>query len=321
MLKAFVLVLLLIAALAATQLRSQPSGAAFHLAVANEVMTSYGGDSQVQFVEIGMLASGQRFVKNSVLAAFDASGNYTGDVLVVPGNVPNSGVGVTWLMATDRFQAVTGLMPDFTMPAGLPTGGGMVCWGAPGVLPPPPGSWDHTNPENYVDCLAYGTYSGPTNSHIGNPTPLNADGHSLQRVNETNDNATDFACGDPATPQKNSAASVSLGATTGCDGTPVTCLGMPATRVGTTAADMLTGTAGVDVIVALGGDDTILTGGGNDIVCAGDGNDMAFGGGGVDVLLGEGGMDMLAGGMGFDVCAGGPDADTATACELTFSVP
>ncbi len=47
---------------------------------------------------------------------------------------------------------------------------------------------------------------------------------------------------------------------------------------------------------------------------------MVFAGGGVDILLGEMGMDTLAGGTGFDICAGGPDADTASACELTFSV-
>ena len=325
MLKAFVLVsvlvFVLVAALGATQLHSRPSGAAFHLAAINEVMTSYGGDSQVQFVEIGMLASGQRFVKNSVLGAFDAGGSYIGDVLVIPANVPNSGVGVTWLMATAQFQTVTGLAPDFIIPAGLPTAGGMVCWGAPGLIPPLPGSWDHTNPNNYVDCLAYGSYSGPTNVHIGNPTPLDGDGHSLQRTGDTNDNARDFVCADPADPTNNAGAAASLGATTTCAGTPVTCLGMPATKVGTAGADTLVGTAGVDVIVALGGDDTILTGGGNDIICAGDGNDMAFAGGGFDLLLGEAGMDTLAGGMGFDICAGGPDADAASACELTFSVP
>ena len=97
--------------------------------------------------------------------------------------------------------------------------GGMVCWGAPDdTLAPPadPGSWDHTNPANYIDCVAYGSFSGPTNGFIGTPTPLNAEGHSLQRVSETHDNATDFACGDPADPENNAGTAASLAATVPC---------------------------------------------------------------------------------------------------------
>jgi hypothetical protein len=194
--------------------------ARFHLSVMDEVMTSYNGDTNVQFVEIKMLAASQNFVQNTVLGAFSSTGAYLGDVLVVPANVPNSDANVRWLMATSRFQAATGLAPDFIMPASLPTTGGMVCWGAPGVSAPDPSTWDHTNPENYIDCLAYGDYSGPSNSHVGTPTSLNANGHSLQRTQETNDNANDFACADPATPTKNNPlnTSVSMPATTPCGG-------------------------------------------------------------------------------------------------------
>jgi hypothetical protein len=97
----------------------------------------------------------------------------------------------------------------------------MVCWGAPGIVPPPdPGSWDHTLPANYVDCVAYGSYAGPTNGFIGTPTPLTAEGHSLQRISETHDNATDFACGDPADPENNADATADLVATTACPAPP-----------------------------------------------------------------------------------------------------
>ncbi len=191
------------------------TNALFHFAVIDEVMTSYGSDTSVQFVEIRMLTGSQNFVMNSVLGAFDTNGAYIGDVLIVPGNVA-SGTGRRWIMGTAQFQAVSGLTPDFIMPAGLPVGGGMVCWGAPGISVPPPGSWNHTSPGNYVDCLAYGTYSGPSNAHVGTPTPLDADGHSLVRATETNNNANDFDCGDPATPQNNAGESVSLAATTVC---------------------------------------------------------------------------------------------------------
>ncbi len=155
---------------------------------------------------------------------------------------------------------------------------------------------------------------------MGTPTPLDADGHSLQRLSDTNDNATDFECADPATPENNTGGSDLLPATTPC-APPAVCNGVPATIVGTDGPDVLIGTAGVDVVVALAGNDIVFTGGGNDIICAGDGDDLVIAGAGFDILLGEAGMDVLAGGAGPDVCAGGPDPDTAFACELTFGVP
>jgi len=197
---------------------SAPAGAVFHLAVIDEVMTSYGGNPNVQFIEIRMLGTLQNFVFNSVLAAFDANGNYINDILVVPANVTNSGNGVRWLVGTAAFQTATGLTPDFPMPAGiLPTGGGMVCFGGGGgIAPAPPNSWSRTDFPSYVDCVAYGSYSGPTNVHTGNPTPIAPDGHSIQRIHQTNDNKNDFACGNPADPTTNAPASASMSATAPC---------------------------------------------------------------------------------------------------------
>jgi glucose/arabinose dehydrogenase len=199
----------------------RPASALFHLANIEEVVTSYNGDNTAQFVEIRMLSGAQNFVMNSVLAAFDTSGAYTGDVLVVPGNVANSGPTVHWIMATASFQTASGLTADFTMPAGLPQAG-MICWGAPGLLPPAPGSWDHTNPLNYVGCLAYNGYTGPTNIFIGTPTPLDGIGHSLLRIGTTNDNNADFTCGDPLTPTNNVPTTATLAATTPCPAPPTT---------------------------------------------------------------------------------------------------
>ena len=72
---------------------------------------------------------------------------------------------------------------------------------------------DRTLVETYVDCLAYGFYTGVTKTASGNPTPLFPLGHSLARVSDTNDNETDFDCGDPATPTNNVGASVNMDAT------------------------------------------------------------------------------------------------------------
>jgi hypothetical protein len=196
---------------------ASPARALFHISDISEVLTSYGGSADVQAVEIEMLAGGQTLTQNSILAFFDATGAYVADALVVPGDVPNGGAGLHWLMGTSAFETASGVQVDFQFAPALPVGGGMVCWGAPGIVPPAnPGSWDHTDPEQYVDCLAYGSYAGPTNSKIGTPSPLTADGHSLRRVSETDDNATDFACGDPTELVNNAGAAAALAATTPC---------------------------------------------------------------------------------------------------------
>jgi serralysin len=54
-----------------------------------------------------------------------------------------------------------------------------------------------------------------------------------------------------------------------------TCLGEPATIVGTDGNDTIVGTSGDDVIASLGGDDVITSGGSSDadLICGGDGND------------------------------------------------
>lgn len=212
------------------------TNALFHLAVIDEVMTSYGGDSDVQFVEVRMLAGSQNFVAHSIFAAFDTNANYLGDLLEVPANVSNSGADVRWIVGTTQFEAASGLTADFNFSAGLlPTAGGMVCFGGGGGLAPQnPPTWDRTDFSNYVDCVAYGTFAGTTNAAltalIGNSTPLDPDGHSLERVSTTNDNETDFACADPATPENNAGSTVSLAATTPCPGGSAGC---PATVDGT----------------------------------------------------------------------------------------
>jgi hypothetical protein len=195
------------------------SDALFHLAVLDEVLASLDGDPSQQFIEVKMLFGAQNLVSNSVIASFDASGSYVEDILVIPSDVANGVGGASWIAATEAFQIANGFTADFTMPAGIPLGGGMICWGAPGLLPPAdPASWDHTDPDNYVDCLAYGTYTGPSNHHVGTPTTLVAEGHSLTRRSETENNAADFACADQATPTSNAGETVTVAASTPCGG-------------------------------------------------------------------------------------------------------
>lgn len=88
-----------------------------------------------------------------------------------------------------------------------------------------------------------------------------------------------------------------------------TCMGKPATIVGTDNDDHLVGTDRNDVIVALGGNDFIAGIGGVDTICAGPGDDFVSGGPGNDVIQGEAGDDVLNGQTGADEIDGGDGAD------------
>lgn len=212
---------LIVAVTSTLALLSAParSHALFHISVIDEMLASIDGDPEQQFVEVKMLFAAQNLTKNAVIAAFDADGSYVEDILVIPDNVANGVNGARWIAATEAFQTARGFTADFTMPAKIPLGGGMVCWGAPGIAAPDPASWDHANPANYVDCLAYGTYHGPTNAKIGTPTSLIAEGHSLVRQSETDDNAHDFACAPVATPTNNAGQSIDVDASNACEDT------------------------------------------------------------------------------------------------------
>src|SRR5262249_49828269 len=130
----------------------------------------------VQYVEIRMLGVTQNSVGNTRLTAFNCTGSSHSVLLVVPSSVASGTVNGHWIMATSAFAAAAGITPDFTWdPAtagNIDPACGMVCWGAPGPVPPNPTTWDAGNPDNYVDCLAYGGYSGTTktSTHDGTPT-------------------------------------------------------------------------------------------------------------------------------------------------------
>jgi hypothetical protein len=70
------------------------------------------------------------------------------------------------------------------------------------------------------------------------------------------------------------------------------CLGAPATMLGTAKADVLRGTQKRDVVVALGGSDRVYGRGGDDLLCGGAGDDLLDGGRGRNRLDGGAGRDL-----------------------------
>ena len=227
--------------------------AVFHTAHITEVMSGAGSDPSVQFVEIRMDTVGQGNVMNTRLTAFNCNGTSSAVLLLVPKGVTNQSTNARWIMGSTSFAAAAGITPDFTWdPAttgSIPTPCGMVCWGAPGTFfVPAPGTWDPTDPNQYVDCVAYGGYTGPTKtsthdgtSTSGTPTMLGPGNgtQSLGRVTNTGNNSADFAlqCPDPT----NNAGNVGTIGTCTAPSTTTSTTTVPTTPVsGTTSTTTTT---------------------------------------------------------------------------------
>src|SRR5437016_11278334 len=160
--------------------------ALYHLAHISEIMSGTPGDPIVQYVEIRMDAGFQNIVGNTRLTVFDCTGTTVTVLLTIPdpgttaGQVPNQGGGRHWIMGTSTLAAATtpSVTPDFVMAQGIPTSCGMVCWGAPAdpmtFTAEPPNTWSASVPDNYIDCVAYGPYSGPQRTACATSTPATA---------------------------------------------------------------------------------------------------------------------------------------------------
>ncbi len=163
---------------------ARPADATFHLVSISEIGSGFADDADVQFVELRLDAAGQTHVTDTRLTAFDATGN-ANELLLTPDEVDNGLAGASILYATSAFATRTGITPDFVIPAGIVTPTGMICWGAPGASAPDPATWDLDKPNNYVDCVAYGSYTSATRSKSGTPTAL-APGNATQSLVRTN---------------------------------------------------------------------------------------------------------------------------------------
>ncbi len=187
-----------------------PGQAVYHFANIDEIMSGMGGDPTAQYVEIRMLFAGQGSVAHSRLTAFSCDGSTHTVLLEVPDNVCPASTDGRWTMGTMSWATATSVTPDFIFPASSAFGNacGMICWGAPGSgLSPPqnPPTWDAGVPDNYLpDCVAYGGYTGTLQTGDAAASPLAAGNGtmSLQRMDDTNNDSTDFDLAAP-TPASN----------------------------------------------------------------------------------------------------------------------
>ncbi|HEY2774180.1 MAG TPA: hypothetical protein VGK20_09035 [Candidatus Binatia bacterium] len=200
-------------------LAASPAWATFHISHIQRLMSGLNGATDVQYVEIVMDALGQTHVDTSKLIAFDSTGAFDHVILTVPSSPTiASGDGRPWIMASNGFQAASGIKPDFTFDStggkGLIPENGMVCWGKP---------VDQTDPDStdMIDCVSYGNYTGPANVHTSAPSAVTPFGHGLNRIATTHDSATDFACEDPAMPANNAQQTGQIDASTSCSAAAV----------------------------------------------------------------------------------------------------
>ena len=188
------------------------SDAIFHIAHISEVMSGITADPNVGFVEIRMDFAFQNAVGNTRLTAFSCDGAFVMLLTLPPptgpgGSVPNQGTGRHWLMGTASLPALTTppVVPDFTFAGGIPKTCGQVCWGAPvdptSGFAKDPATWDPAIPDNYVDCAAYGPYTGPQRTGAASPATATP-GDGVHSLNRTTIASNDFALDCP-TPSNN----------------------------------------------------------------------------------------------------------------------
>src|SRR5262245_18342143 len=207
-------------------LTAAPAAALFHLAHISEVMSGVNGNPALQFLEITMDNNSQNFVTNTRLTAFNCNGSVATVLALLDHDLPDQLTSTrSWLIASPddaAFFAATGIHPEFTFPGGIPQGCGMVCWGAPGVLAPAPGTWNPAlltegSPahKNYAACVADGPYTGPMLPDTGTPSARTAgDGvHSLTRLADTDNTYVDYTWSCP-TPKNFDGTTGSFGACT-----------------------------------------------------------------------------------------------------------
>jgi len=188
--------------------------------ILEEVLGSWQGDDEVQFVELRMVADGQQNVAGRAELVFDdlTASDQGRRFFSMTRNLARGTAGAKVLVGTGRLAQVAGVTPDFTLPAGfLRARGGRVCWQA----------LDAQGAVGVVDCLAWGDFSGPTFG-FGAPTRVGPDNRSLQRTGLSGVIRQDWQGRLEPTPENNAGQAATLPTLCGdgavsqgeeCDGT------------------------------------------------------------------------------------------------------
>ncbi|HYH61717.1 MAG TPA: hypothetical protein VD766_07615, partial [Solirubrobacterales bacterium] len=125
------------------------AGANDHLVNVGEVFPGTVGQPNAEFVELQMRAAGQSVVAGNKVHVYNASGALIA-THTLPANVASGANQASILFATNDAAAFFGVAADLAIPAGLPPGGGQVCYedidGASA---------------GFIDCASWGTFNAP----------------------------------------------------------------------------------------------------------------------------------------------------------------
>jgi len=175
----------------------------------DEIVGSWQGDDEIQYVELRMLAVDQNGLANVAAVIFDdATASADGRrAVILNQNVPRGLEGAKILIASAKARDLTGLAPDFPLPPGYlrPTAG-RVCYAVA-----------TQNGLAAVDCVAYGAFTGD-NGTFGPPTTRTPDNRALQRVALGGRNRTDWTSVLDPILERNSGMTGALPATLCGDG-------------------------------------------------------------------------------------------------------
>jgi hypothetical protein len=149
----------------------------------DEIVGSWQGDGEMQYVELRMLAADQHGIANVAAIIFDdaTASEAARRTVIFTLNVLRGVENAKILIATAKARDASGLVPDFVMdrPYVHPKAG-RVCYAV-------------SNGETYVpvDCVAYGDFTG-ADVGVGPPTPRTPDNRALQRAAYSGRNRTDW---------------------------------------------------------------------------------------------------------------------------------
>src|SRR5262249_39114223 len=132
----------------------------------SEILGSWQGDDQAQFVELAVSQDNGGGIAGARLTFDGPSGAAAPQQTVTfTAGVPNGAAGSRILIATNHLQQLANVTADFILPPGLiDSAGGRICY----VLPSQSGT------PQQVDCVAWGTYAGATGG-FGRPTRFTPD--------------------------------------------------------------------------------------------------------------------------------------------------
>jgi hypothetical protein len=175
-----------------------PARAASTQVFLSEVLGSWQGDDDVQFVELVIAANGATDVAGASLTFASDDGDRKSFQLAAA--VANGDAGRRILAATAQAAQVAGIVPDFVLPTGLlQPRTGRVCYQVP----------DGDGGTAVVDCLAYGEFGG-ANGPFGAALRAGPDNRSLERTQGTGVNRDDWVTRLRPTPANNADATVTF---------------------------------------------------------------------------------------------------------------